>query len=77
VSPAKEATKAAGERVTLGDIEQQLRSLGGSAQAIVAESKTTALAAAVGGGVLALAAVYRLGRRRGRKRATVLEIRRV
>ncbi len=77
MSPTKEATRSAGERVTLGDIEQQLRSLGGSAQAIVTESKTTALATAVGGGVLALASVYLLGRRRGRKRSTVLEIRRV
>jgi hypothetical protein len=69
--------KAAGERISLSDIEHQLRSLGGSAQAVVSESKTTATAAAAVGGVLALAGVYVLGRRRGRRRATVLEIRRV
>jgi hypothetical protein len=73
VSERRNAT----ERISLGDIENQLRSLGGSAQAVVAESKTTATAAAVVGGVLAVASVYILGRRRGRKRATVLEIRRV
>jgi hypothetical protein len=69
--------KAAGDRISIGDIESQLRSLGGSAQAVVSESKTTATAAAAVGGVLAVAGVYLLGRRRGRRRATVLEIRRV
>ncbi|MDA8290979.1 MAG: hypothetical protein M0Z33_04765 [Actinomycetota bacterium] len=71
------AEKDAGGRVSLGDIEAQLRSLGGSAQAAVAGSRTTALGAAVVGGALAVASVYLLGRRRGRRRATVLEIRRV
>ena len=70
-------TRAAGERISLADIENQLRSLGGSAQSVVAESKTTATAAGAVGAVLALAGVFLLGRRRGRKRATVLEIRRV
>ncbi len=66
-----------GERISLDDIEGQLRSLGGTAQSVVAESRTTALAAAVAGGALAVASVYFLGRRRGRRRSTVLEIRRV
>ncbi|HVC25467.1 MAG TPA: hypothetical protein VND23_06910 [Acidimicrobiales bacterium] len=70
-------TRGAGERIALGDIEGQLRSLGGSAHAAVTESKTTALAAAVVGGALTVASVYFLGRRRGRRRSTVLEIRRV
>ena len=70
-------TRAAVERISLADIENQLRSLGGSAQSVVAESKTTATAAGAVGAVLALAGVFLLGRRRGRKRATVLEIRRV
>jgi len=71
------SSKVSGERVSLADIEDQLRSLGGSAQAVVSESKTTAAAAAGVGGVLAIAGVYLLGRRRGRRRSTVLEIRRV
>ncbi len=66
-----------GERVSLSDVERQLRSLGGSAQSVVGQSRTTVTAAAVAGGVLAVASVYLLGRRRGRRRATVLEIRRV
>lgn len=65
------------ERISLGDIEGQFRSLTGSAQAAVAESKTTAVAVAAVGGILTVASVYLLGRRRGRRRATVLEIRRV
>lgn len=70
-------TRGPGERISLDDIEGQLRSLGGTAQAVVAESRTTAFAAAVVGGALAVASVYLLGRRRGRRRSTVLEIRRV
>ncbi len=68
---------APADRISLGDIESQLRSLGGSAQAVVSESKTTAIAAAAVGAVITVASVYLLGRRRGRRRATVLEIRRV
>lgn len=66
-----------GERISLADVEQQFRSLGGSAQSVVAQSRTTATAVALAGGVLTVASVYFLGRRRGRRRATVLEIRRV
>ncbi|MHB1783688.1 MAG: hypothetical protein ACYCTE_13595 [Acidimicrobiales bacterium] len=66
-----------GERVSLSDVEHQLRSIGGTAQSVVGQSRTTVTAAAVAGGVLTVASVYFLGRRRGRRRATVLEIRRV
>lgn len=65
------------ERVTLDDLESKLRDLGGSATSAAAKATAPALGAAAVGGVLAIAAVYLLGRRRGRKEAPVLEIRRI
>jgi hypothetical protein len=66
-----------GDRITLDDIEARFRELAGSTTDRV-ESARMPL---IGGGVLALVllllALYFLGRRRGRKRATVLEIRRI
>lgn len=72
--PLAGATK--GDRVSLSEIEARLRSLGTSAQQAVSESKQSALAAALIGGASVVAAAYLHGRRRGRKRASVLEIRR-
>jgi hypothetical protein len=65
------------ERVTLDDLESKLRDLGGSATSAARQATAPALGAAAVGGVLAIAAVYLLGRRRGRKEAPVLEIRRI
>lgn len=78
-APASSAEKAKGQpgRVTLSDIESNLRSLGGSAASTVGKSAPTMAAAAAVGGAALLAGVYLYGRRRGRRRATVLEIRRV
>jgi trans-2-enoyl-CoA reductase len=69
--------RAGSGRVTLADIERNLRSLTGTAASTVTKSASTTAAAAAVGGSLLLAAVYLYGRRRGRRRATVLEIRRV
>ncbi|HLI44738.1 MAG TPA: hypothetical protein VKU92_09765 [Acidimicrobiales bacterium] len=67
------------QRVTLDDIEAKLRGLAGSAQssATARASAPPAIAVGAAGAVLAVAAVYLLGRRRGRKAAPVLEIRRI
>lgn len=71
------ASDVGDRRITIGDVERQLRSLGGSAQGALAASKATAGAAVAVAGVLLVAASYLLGRRRGKRRASVLEIRRV
>ena len=71
------ATDTGGRRITIGDVEQQLRTLGGSAQGALQASKTTAGAAVAVAGAVLVAASYLLGRRRGKRRASVLEIRRV
>ncbi|MGH9297516.1 MAG: hypothetical protein ACRDZP_06010 [Acidimicrobiales bacterium] len=67
------------ERVTLSDIESKVREIGGSAQAVANSAKAAppVLAGAAVGGVGLVALIYVLGRRRGRKEAPVLEIRRI
>ncbi|MGO8877831.1 MAG: hypothetical protein ACLQNG_18990 [Acidimicrobiales bacterium] len=65
------------DRVTLGDLESKLRDIGGSATSVASEAKAPVLGAAAVASVLLVAAVYLLGRRRGRKEAPVLEIRRI
>jgi uncharacterized protein (DUF2062 family) len=64
-------------RVTLSDVEDKLRSLSGSTESLVKDAAPPMIGAAVVAGVAAVAAVYMLGRRRGRRRASVLEIRRI
>ncbi len=64
-------------RVSLGDIESNLRALGGTAASTVTKSAPTLAAGVAVGGAALLAAVYLYGRRRGRRRATVLEIRKI
>lgn len=67
------------DRVSLGDIESKMREIGGSAQS-TAGAVTSAPPVVAGGAVaavLVVAAIYLLGRKRGRKEAPVLEIRRI
>ncbi len=64
-------------RVSLSDVEQKLRELGANAQSLATDAAPPAIGALVAAGAMALAAVYLLGRRRGSRRASVLEIRRV
>ncbi len=66
-----------GGKVSLSDIEASLRSIGGGAAQSLNRSALTTTGAAVGGGMVLAAAAYLYGRRRGRHRATVLEIHRV
>ena len=67
----------ANRRITRDDIESKLREIRGEAEEVGSASKGYVLAA----GAVALAAVvagaYLFGRRRGKKRSTVVEIRRV
>ena len=65
------------ERVSLDDLESKLRDIGGTATSVAGQAKAPLLGGAAVAGVLAVAAVYILGRRRGRKEAPVLEIRRI
>jgi membrane protein DedA with SNARE-associated domain len=65
------------DRVTLADLETKLRDIGGSATSVASDAKAPALGAAAVVSVLGVAAIYLLGRRRGRREAPILEIRRI
>lgn len=74
---ATSAQPARGTKVTRDDIEAKLRELRGEVDERVEDVKVTGAVVAVGVAVVVVVAAYWLGRRRGRKRRTVFEIRRI
>jgi hypothetical protein len=64
-------------RVTRSDIEAKLRELKGEVDETTEKAKPVGLAAAAVVAVAVVGIVYMLGRRKGRKLTTVVEIRRV
>jgi membrane protein DedA with SNARE-associated domain len=64
-------------KITRADIEAKLHEIKGDVEAQGEAAKPFALAAAVVGVVGIAALAYVLGRRKGRKKTTVVEIRRV
>ena len=75
----KPATNGHGQsgKITREDLEAKLRDLTGDVESTVETARGIGVAVAVGAGVLFVVTAYWLGRRKGRKRKTVLEIRRV
>ncbi len=70
-------TTATGDRVTRDDLEAKIRELQGGAEDQVSSARGTLMAA---GGVVAallLLIVFLLGRRAGKQRTTIVEIKRV
>ena len=70
-------TTAEAPRITRDDIETKLRQLKGDAEDVAGAQKNNGLIAAAVGGLVLLALVYFLGRRKGRKRSAFVEIRRL
>lgn len=66
-----------GERITLDDIENRFRELAGTTTSTVDKAKMPIIGGGITAIVLLMLLLYLLGRRRGRKRSTVLEIRRI
>jgi hypothetical protein len=64
-------------KITRDDIEAKLQELRGEVDQRTEAAKVPAVAIAVGVVVLTIAAAYVFGRRRGKKRQTVFEIRRI
>ena len=64
-------------RITRDDIESKLREIRGDVNERAEAVKVPAIAIAVGVAVVTIAAAYFLGRRKGKRRQTVLEIRRI
>jgi hypothetical protein len=68
---------ASTEKITRDDIEAKFRELQGDATETVDEARSMAVTAAIAVGVVVIAAVFVLGRRRGRRKSTIVEIRRL
>jgi hypothetical protein len=65
------------ERVSRADIEAKLREIRGEVDDTTDTAKPYALAAGVAVAIAVVALVYTMGRRKGKKRTTVVEVRRV
>lgn len=63
--------------ITPEDLRAKLDDIRGDVESTAGNAKPIALAAGVAAGVVVLVGVYLLGRRKGKKRSTVVEIRRV
>jgi hypothetical protein len=64
-------------KITRADLETKLREVTGDANETVEAAKPQLVGGAVAGLLLAVIVAYLFGRRRGRKRSAVVEIRRV
>ena len=63
--------------ISKADIERKLAEIGGEVDDQVANTRQMAITAGAVAVAVVIAAVFLLGRRRGRKLATIVEIRRV
>jgi len=63
--------------ITRADIEGKLREIRGTTEAGAEAAKGAGLAAGAAGAGVVIVLVYLLGRRSGRKRRTVVEVRRI
>ncbi len=63
--------------ITRDDIEAKLREIAGPVERGVEQAKSVALVAAVAIGTVLVVGAYLLGRRKGRQRSAILEIRRI
>src|SRR5204863_5368731 len=78
MSPRGSIVPATAEKkITRGDIESKLRELQGEVDENIQSARGVASAVAIGAGVLLVVAAYWFGRRRGKKRQLVLEIKRI
>ena len=64
-------------RITRGDIEAKLRDMRGEVQETAEAAKAPILAIAGGVAAAVIVIAFLLGKRRGRRKSTVVEIRRV
>jgi hypothetical protein len=71
------ATTTTTTKITPEDLERKLRALQGDVQNVVDDKKSTAAGIAAGGGLLLLMIFFLLGKRSGKKRSAIVEIRRI
>ena len=65
------------QKITRDDLEARFRKLQVDAQAKVNDKKQTLITVAAVGGVVVLLAIFLLGKRSGKKKTTIVEIRRL
>ena len=73
----KSKTSSGTSRITRSDLEGKFREIQDDVQGKVVSKKDTMKAVAIGAGVVVVLLVYVLGRRSGKKKTTLVEIRRV
>lgn len=66
-----------GERITSADIRAKLRQVAGEAEEATASARSAASTAAPVAVAILLGLAYLLGRRRGKRQSTVVEVRRL
>lgn len=71
------AKVSAGNRVSRGDIEDKLRQIRTEVDSLGDSSRSYLLMAGAAAAVAVVALAFVLGRRRGKKKTTVVEVRRV
>jgi hypothetical protein len=74
---AKKTQSVPATKITPQDIENKLRALQGDVQDTVEGKKSTIATTVAAGGVVLLLIFFLLGKRSGKKRSTVVEIRRI
>lgn len=74
---ATSATVTPPERITRADIEAKFRQLQGDVETGMESGRDIGKVAAIAGVVVAIGIVYLMGRRHGRKKRTIVEIKRV
>lgn len=74
---AKDTATAATEKITPQDIENKLKALQGDVKSKVDDKKSTIGAIVAGGGLALLILFFLLGKRSGKKRSAIVEIRRI
>jgi high-affinity Fe2+/Pb2+ permease len=65
------------QRITRDDLETKFRQLQDNVQGRVDDKKQTVVSAGIAVGVLLLVIFFLLGKRRGRRKTTLVEIRRI
>ncbi len=68
---------AAAERITRDDIEAKFRELTGEVSEGVEETRSQVITVGLAVGVALVAVVFLIGRRNGRRRSAVVEVRRI
>lgn len=77
IRPVPPSGRQPGERIEIGDIQAKLEEIRGDTDETAEKVKPNATVAVVAGVVVIVAVAFLLGRRRGRRKSTWVEIRRL